>query len=344
MAKRVNSPSREEIPDLWEMALDFEDFISAELPERPIIVEPWLRRSSLAMVYSERGVGKTWFALSIALSVATGASIGSWGVSESVGVLYVDGEMSSGEMQTRLRLLSEGLPSLSAPLKLLSSDLIHQKGCPSVKINEANWRNHISNALQTQKAIRVLILDNVSCLTPGIDENTKESWDQINQWLLELRFSGISVIFLHHAGKGGAQRGTSGREDALDVVIRLSHPIGYKATDGARFTVTFEKSRGLSGGALSPFVFSIGDDADGKTVWLTDAPTASNNKGKIIALLGYGKSPSEIEQLVGCTKQNISKHKKWAFENGYLYEEKGLGQCAFTEKGREKYGFYLFDF
>ena len=66
-----------------------------------------------------------------------------------------------------------------------------------------------------------MILDNLSALCVSGKENEGESWLPVQRWALRLRQRGISVLFVHHAGKGGAQRGTSRREDLLDVVINL---------------------------------------------------------------------------------------------------------------------------
>jgi len=331
------------LPDIFTEAIDIRDFVKKDFPPRPTIIDPWLRESSLVMIYAERGIGKTWLGLSIAFSIVTGQPIGNWEIINSVGVLYIDGEVSADEMQDRMKKLSAGLPPISAPLRILSSDLLHQNDFASVNLCDPSWRKKIYDALKEQQEIKVLILDNLSCLTPGIEENDKVAWDAINQWLISLRFLGISVIFLHHAGKGGKQRGTSGREDALNIVINLSTPKGHKQSDGAKFIVSFEKARGTCGNSLSPFTFSIGENAKGNTVWLTDRANNSNNKGLIIALLGEGKSPNEIISEVECTKQNISKHKQWAIEKGFLSEDGKSGVCRFTEKGREKYAAYLND-
>lgn len=336
-------PAINKLPNIIEVAIDVGDFINMNLPERPTIIIPWLRKSSLVMVYAERGIGKTWFGLSIALSITTGKPIGSWEVAEPVGVLYIDGEMAANEMQDRIRQLLTTLPPTSAPLKLLSSDLLHQNNYTSVDITDPIWRKKILNALKGQRDISVLILDNISSMTPGIEENDKEAWDAINQWFLELRFLGIAVIFLHHAGKGGKQRGTSGREDALDFVIKLTVPPNYKSSNGAKFIVSFEKSRGVYGGSIADFCFSLGPDSNGMLVWLTDTVSARDNKGRIITLLGEGKAPNEIIALIGGSKQNVSKHKKWALENKYLYEDLKTGQITFTDRGREEYARYLED-
>lgn len=57
------------------------------------------------------------------------------------------------------------------------------------------------------------------------------------------RRAGRSIVLVHHAGKGGAQRGTSKREDVLDTVIALRRPTDYSADQGARFNSFRESAR-----------------------------------------------------------------------------------------------------
>ena len=54
-------------------------------------------------------------------------------------------------------------------------------------------------------------------------------------------------------GVNGKQRGTSRREDALDLVIGLRRPADYSAEQGARFEVHIEKARTLVGDGALPF-------------------------------------------------------------------------------------------
>ncbi len=103
----------------------------------------------------------------------------------------------------------------------------------------------------------LLILDNLSCLVRRVQENESDSWLPIQEWLLKLRRKGISVLFIHHAGKSGIQRGTSRREDVLDAVIALRHPPSYKHEEGAKFIVKNEKPRGIVGKDVEPFVVQL---------------------------------------------------------------------------------------
>ena len=61
------------------------------------------------------------------------------------------------------------------------------------------------------------------------------------------------MLFIHHAGKSGTQRGTSRKEDVLDTVIGLRRPPDYSADQGCRFELHFEKSRGFHGCDAEPF-------------------------------------------------------------------------------------------
>ena len=104
---------------------------------------------------------------------------------------------------------------------------------------------------------------------------------------MEQRRAGRSVVFMHHAGKGGAQRGTSRREDVLDTVIALRRPQDYQADQGARFEVHFEKNRGFYGDDAKAFEAALGlggwtmrDLADADlarvVVMTSDGPVAPN--------------------------------------------------------------------
>ncbi len=101
--------------------------------------------------------------------------------------------------------------------------------------------------------IALIIVDNISTLCRTGRENEAEGWLPVQQWALQQRASGRSVLFVHHAGKGGLQRGTSRREDILDTVIALKRPPDYTPDHGASFEVHFEKSRGFYGDDSKPF-------------------------------------------------------------------------------------------
>jgi putative DNA primase/helicase len=73
------------------------------------------------------------------------------------------------------------------------------------------------------------------------------------QWLNRLRQGGLCVIFLHHAGKSGMQRGHSRSEDLLDVSIKLTRDPGEEC-DWLKCTLTYDKFRDNPKGVRSLIV------------------------------------------------------------------------------------------
>jgi len=320
---------------IYEHLVKEEDFKSMKLPDRPYYMEPWLRAGTLALLYAERGIGKTWLCLCIAIAITHKLSIGPWKTIKPVSCTYIDGEMSADDLQDRLKKLTASLPDPSAPLWILSSDLLHANNYPSPNLCDPYWREAIYEFFSEKKQYKILILDNLSSLTPGIIENEKQPWDEINQWLLSLRFLGVAVILVHHSGKSGEQRGTSGREDNLDISICLTRPKDYLAEDGAVFDVEFKKARGIKGSRIAKFTIQI-QDVEGKLTWTTEKQKYGK-KNLIIALLGQGVPQNKISEILNCNKGYVSRIKNEAISGGIINKDAN-GSCKFTISGKEEYG------
>src|SRR5271154_6555607 len=125
--------------------------------------------------------------------------------------------------------------------------------------------------------------------------------------MLAQRAAERSVLAVHHAGKGGAQRGTSRKEDALDTVISLTRPPGYEASEGARFEVRFTKSRGFWGADAEPFEARFTDGA-----WSTSEIVADDSDAALAALQAEGLSIREIAERSGLPKSTAARRLKAA--------------------------------
>jgi hypothetical protein len=82
-----------------------------------------------------------------------------------------------------------------------------------------------------------------------------------------MRRLGVAVLVVHHANKKGDQRGTSRREDVLDLVMAMRRPVDYEPKEGARFELRFEKARGLVGEDVEPIDVRMAQDAVGVMRW-----------------------------------------------------------------------------
>ncbi len=280
---------------------DVRDFLKMEIPPRDLLMSPWLESASLAMVFAARGVGKTYFALNVAHALATGGNFLKWTTAKPVPVLYIDGEMPAPAMQERLNgvIKATGIAPEPGMFRMVSRDLQRFSDMPNLAGSDG--QKVISDNLGDA---RVIILDNLSSLIHGTKENEAEGWEPVAQWAIRERSKGKTLMFVHHAGKSGDQRGSSKREDLLDVVIRLQRPSDYRPQDGARFEVHFSKARSLFGEAVAPFEAQLAEGEDGKPRWtVTDAEDHS----QLLALHEQGLSLAQIGKAIGCDKSTVKR-------------------------------------
>jgi DNA-directed RNA polymerase specialized sigma24 family protein len=283
------------------VVVDAAGLLSASFPPREKLLAPWLTTQSLAMIYAPRGIGKTHMALGIAYALASGGQFLSWRATAQTPVLYLDGEMPGADLKARTANVIASSPT-EAPagfLRFVTPDLQQDGIMPNLYTHEG--QQTINAAIGEA---RVIIVDNLSCLARGGKENDGESWQPVQEWALRMRSKGISVVFIHHAGKGGQQRGTSKREDVLDTVIALRRPADYEPDQGARFEVHFEKARALYGEDVSAFEAKLETMPDGTQEWAMRAVSDASEE-QMIELTGLGLSTREIGAELGLNHSTV---------------------------------------
>ena len=286
--------------------LDLREFLKLAIKPREMLLDPILPEKGLAMLYAARGTGKTHVALGIAFAIATGTKFLKWTAPKPRRVLLIDGEMPAAALQERLASIIASTPELEldpANIQIIAGDLIEAGGIGNLASSDVQ-----AELDQWLQDIDLLVLDNLSSLTAVIRDNDAEFWGPIQEWLLRLRRRGISVLIVHHAGKGGQQRGTSRREDVLDTSISLRHPADYSPVEGARFEVHLEKARGVHGDAAKPFEARL-ETRDGRAIWTT-RELEDANRARVEALLDDGLSVREIADETGIPKSTVHRLKK----------------------------------
>lgn len=290
-------------------AIDLLEFETLDIPVRRALLSPFLLEKSLGQCFAARGVGKTHVSLGVAYAVASGGSFLQWSAERPAGVLLVDGEMAATDLQARLRAIAAGSDKRPAPgkLQIVAYDLQGEGGLPSLATPEgqAAIEHHLDG-------VELVILDNLSCLF-DLPENDADRWKQDAQpWLMSLRRRGHSVMFMHHAGQSGQQRGTTAREDVLDYVLRLKHPSGYEHGQPARFVVHFTKARQLGREGLSPFEARLETTDSGAAVW------TCHNAGELLRTRALemvateGMSLTAIARELGVDKSTVCRWKQKA--------------------------------
>lgn len=293
-------------------AVTLETFRSMEIKVRPFIIEGLLRRGETGMVYAKTGVGKTFLSLCLAMGATrTGPVLGPYTTVNPCGVLYIDGEMSACDMQQRIN--SMAVQADEVRFHLLSSELLATDN-QAIPTLDDEWRPAILHWLKDHPDIGLVVLDNLSSLTPGVAEDKRIDWDAINQWIIELRRNGLSVLLIHHAGKGGDQRGTSAREDQLNLTLKLTALEDRKTT---AFRVDFQKARSLSGDQKKPFVVEIVEDKNGN-IDLLHKTLSDETNAQIAFLASEGLTQFEIKEKIGVSQSGVSRRLKKAEADGLL--------------------------
>lgn len=307
---RIIAMAPEILPRLRPLSIA--DFLSLDLPPREMVLAPWLPEKGLAMIHAPRGIGKTHLALTVGYAAACGGSFLGFEAPKPRQVLYLDGEMPAKAMQSRLASIVGGFPSECDPtaFRLLTGDL-SEDGLPDLATAEG--QAEIDAVIGEADLV---IVDNLSALVRCGKENEAESWLPVQSWALAHRRAGRSVLFIHHSGKGGLQRGTSRREDVLDTVIALRRPDDYRADQGARFELHFEKSRGFFGEDARCFEARY-EERDNAALW-TRTEIADAELTRVADALRDGLSIREAASELGMSKSKVERSKRKAIEKGML--------------------------
>jgi hypothetical protein len=267
------------------------------------------------MIFAPRGTGKTYLAMSMAHAIATGTPFLSYSVPVARRVLYVDGELPAVDLQMRVRAICGENPTSN--LELLPSEFFFQAEKSPLNLNSPLNQERFFLLLEElenkQRKPDVIFFDNLSSMSFGIDENSNSEQDLFLQFLLKLRHQGYSIIFIHHTGKDGNQRGASRREDFLDLSIKLDPPPEANSST-AKFTLKFSKIR-----RKKPAIDNLDcelTEIDGKLVWTfaTTSPKSSSmlRRQRLLNAIfeNKPKTQSQLATILGITKGTISKNIK----------------------------------
>lgn len=323
VTRQVKLAKADDVTPATLNAVTLEEFLKLDIPVPEPLLAPLFTRQSLSLVYSWRGVGKTWFALGCAYAVASGGKFLRWSAATPRKVLYLDGEMPASALQRRLASIAAGSDAeASAELfKLVTPDLC---GGLVPDLSTIEGQETVDLLIDATGA-EFVVVDNLSCWVRSGVENEAESWRIMAEWLLRHRSAGRAILLVHHAGKGGAQRGSSKKEDILDVSLDLRRPSSYEPEQGAAFAVEFKKARHLTGKDAESFEAALTVGEDGAARWTMTAVTESTYQ-RVVELAGLGLNQKDIAEELAINKSNVSRHWRKAVEAGEIIPRGANGQ------------------
>ncbi len=171
--------------------LAVEELLAREIKPREMLLDPIVPEQGLAMLYSYRGIGKTFLALGIACAIASGGRFLRWAAPRPRRVLYVDGELPASTLRERAAMILAGIVGAEPEpdmVRIITPDL-QERPMPDLATSRGQQllEPHLAG-------VDLLVLDNLSALCRDGNENEGEGWLPVQEWALGLRKRGIAVL------------------------------------------------------------------------------------------------------------------------------------------------------
>lgn len=230
------------------------------------LVKGWIDRGAFSVVYGESNVGKTFFALDMAMHVAAGHD---WhgsrvprGDRHAGRVVYVAGEGGHG-IRNRIEAIRRERRHLIDEVECDGDFILMPTMLDMTGSDDAL---HLVTALKDGEICPgLIVIDTLAMAFGGGDENTAKDMGVFVQNCRMIReATGAHVMIVHHSGKDSTRgaRGSNSLRGAADTEIELSK-------DGQLIIATQQKQRDT--GLAEPWVYTlrsvfIGEDEDGDPV------------------------------------------------------------------------------
>ena len=301
------------------------ELMARNYPPVHYVIYPLMATETITQVWSRAGVGKTWFGLELAASIANGEKFLIWDAALDINkepkpypVLYVEGEMRASSLQDRVGEIFDCYMNKGKKFNFhyfRIAPLAEQPNQTFQMLNTEIGRENVEIRLEelyneTSKK-PFLFLDNISCLT-SIQEKDGVEWLSFMSWLVKLRARGYTVVFFHHATKAGdSSSGSNMKERAVDIEIKLDIPDKDERIfdkTGAQFKISFEKWREFNNSKhAAPFIATL-DRKSHK--WETHEIMSKTKRKVKAALNGSGGDVKVAMAATGLSQPQVYKYKK----------------------------------
>lgn len=220
-ASEVLEPEVDRFP-LERFLVDWATFWDEDDTEDDWLMEPLFAAGRGHALYAGAKTGKSWVLLAACLALATGRRFLAHPGGEPVDVLYVDYEMTRDDLRDRCAEFGYGA----------ADDLSHFHYALLPSIDALDTHEGGQALLESALAVdaRFVVIDTTSRAVAG-EENDADTFRAFYRHTgLPLKQAGIGYVRADHAGKDAerGQRGSSAKNDDVDVVIKLTNLDGGK--------------------------------------------------------------------------------------------------------------------
>lgn len=317
--RRRHRPGKDAKPSGYKV-LSLGDLLALPIPPREHLIMPWLKQAESAMVYAPPGVGKSMFALSLAVAIAGGGPFLSWAAPKPRRVLVVDGEMHMEDIKDRADLIlakQAGTDEQQARKNLMVFARQWQR--PEIEFPDLATEEGRRVVENMAAHCDLVILDNLSTLATLEDENAASSFNDIKKLLAKLKQRNIACILIHHTGKSKTTyRGSSMLATTFEVIIGLEQTTGKRAATGTAFSIRWEKYRGQRDSSIRAWDAWL--DAEG---WHHEVSPHEEIDRMLEELeTGLYGTQSALAEALGKRPDEITRLKKKAIASGRIEDHR----------------------
>ncbi|MGA1785054.1 MAG: bifunctional DNA primase/polymerase [Pontimonas sp.] len=202
--------------ELLNQLVNWQDFWNQDHTSEDWIAYPLIARGRQTALFAVAKVGKSYLALACTAALATGKPIFGRPAQPPVNVLYLDYEMTPGDLLERLERLGytehDNLTHL------------HYAIIPSLPaLNTYEGAAAVMKLVELTGA-QVVVIDTTGRAVEG-EENSADTYREFARTTgLSLKAAGIAMLRTDHAGKDkgrSGQRGSSAKNDDVDLVYHM---------------------------------------------------------------------------------------------------------------------------
>jgi len=313
-----------EQPSYDDSALTLDAWLTRELADQDCLLGSWLTTTSRVICTAPTGLGKTMFALGLALSASAGTTFLHWQGVRPAKVLFIDGEMSRRLLKTRLAQEVERSGLRPDGMHVLSHEDV--ENFAPLNTPEGQWL--IEKVITQIGGVDLIVFDNVMSLIGG-DQKDEEGWRQTLPWVHSLTRRSIGQFWIHHTGHDESRSyGTKTREWQMDSVIHLE-TVERSGAD-VSFQLTFRKARERTPDTRADFVdvriALVGDQwtVEGASTKRKVSPLAK----KFFGALRDATISDPPNKMFGCPAASIEDWRAECIGRGLI--EKGKDHSART--------------
>lgn len=310
-----------------------------EFPDPKFLIEDRILENSFFLIVGPPGCGKTFVALSMALSISTGQS--HWWSAEiqrSGPVIYISSE---GRSDLKFRIGAWGMEldvdARGKQFRLLDQSVNFTDPAAFLLLIDS-LKDLIENDLKERPA--AIIIDTVSRAIPGADENLqKDMTPFLEKCGILQRVFDTAVGGVHHTNRSGGLRGSTVFDGGADEIIMVRYD--HESGEGSLFYHKIKASRDhwSEPFELKEIVVRPGIKPKTSLVAIPAKPEVAAPQSQDASQEGYGgrQETNKEPDLPTCRKMVEAIHEAWL--GGYPWSRDSKSDRWAAQKLSDSFGF-----